>query len=190
MKIEIEFTEELLGTLPGDKELVEEFITSNHPDGIQDDEIDAIPEQIKKATTYFSRNGDDLPILWDYQVKGFFKDSCSMLNRTKKHGLKAHKKAIDGLIFVTPRRIPLELPKDGELSFCERPLRAQTARGERAALARSETAPVGTKIQIEILVLNKDLAPFLKKWLDYGALRGLGQWRNSGKGRFIWREIT
>ena len=22
------------------------------------------------------------------------------------------------------------------------------------------------------------------EWLDYGQLRGLGQWRNSGKGRF------
>ena len=25
--------------------------------------------------------------------------------------------------------------------------------------------------------------------LDYGAMRGIGQWRNSGKGRFVWEEI-
>jgi hypothetical protein len=29
----------------------------------------------------------------------------------------------------------------------------------------------------------------VKEWLDYGELRGLGQWRNSGKGKFKWEEI-
>ena len=27
------------------------------------------------------------------------------------------------------------------------------------------------------------------QWLDYGALNGVGQWHNSGKGRFYY-EIT
>lgn len=27
------------------------------------------------------------------------------------------------------------------------------------------------------------------EWLEYGQLRGIGQWRNSGKGRFSY-EIT
>jgi hypothetical protein len=26
----------------------------------------------------------------------------------------------------------------------------------------------------------------LKEWLDYGALRGLGQWRNAGYGAFTY----
>ena len=26
----------------------------------------------------------------------------------------------------------------------------------------------------------------MKECLDYGTMRGLGQWRNSGKGRFVW----
>lgn len=26
----------------------------------------------------------------------------------------------------------------------------------------------------------------MRECLDYGKLRGLGQWRNSGKGRFVW----
>ena len=29
----------------------------------------------------------------------------------------------------------------------------------------------------------------VREWLDYGQLRGLGQWRNSGKGRFTWEEL-
>lgn len=27
------------------------------------------------------------------------------------------------------------------------------------------------------------------EWLDYGKLRGLGQWRNSGKGRFTYEIL-
>lgn len=187
MRIKITFTEPLLGTLSGNKLLVEDFIANNHPDGIQDDEIDAIPDQVEKSSTYFSRNPDKDLILWDYQIKGFFKDACSMLNRTPKHKLQAHKKVIDGLIFVTPRQIPLQL--SGDLTFTERPLRGQTAQGERISLARSETAPKGTTIEFEILFLNPTLKKFIKQWLDYGTLRGLGQWRNSGMGRFVWTEL-
>jgi hypothetical protein len=29
----------------------------------------------------------------------------------------------------------------------------------------------------------------VRECLDYGTKRGLGQWRNSGKGRYTWEEI-
>ena len=35
-----------------------------------------------------------------------------------------------------------------------------------------------------MLVMADELVPAVKEWLSYGKLRGLGQWRNSGKGRF------
>ena len=188
MKVELEFTEPLLGTLPGDPKLAEDYVTSKHPDGVQEDEQASLPEEIKKFSSYFARDGKGKPILWDYQIKGFFKDACSMMRRvTQVDELKAHKKIIDGLIFVTPRQIPLKL--SGKLTFTERPLRISTPKGDRTALARSETAPAGTKIQIEILLLKPDLKKFVINWLDYGILRGLGQWRNSGMGRFKWHQI-
>jgi len=28
----------------------------------------------------------------------------------------------------------------------------------------------------------------LREWLDYGQFKGIGQWRNSGKGRFEWAD--
>ena len=37
-----------------------------------------------------------------------------------------------------------------------------------------------------ITVLRDGLLPLVKEWLDYGALHGTGQWRNSGKGRFVY----
>ena len=188
MKLELEFTEPLLGTLPGDEKLAEEYVTSKHPDGPQKDEQDSLPVEIKKFSSFFARDENGGPILWDYQIKGFFKDACSMMRRVAPvDELKAHKKIIDGLVFVFPRQIPLRL--SGELFFKERPLRITTPKGDRTALARSEAAPAGTKIRIEILLLKPDLKKYVINWLDYGILRGLGQWRNSGMGRFIWHEI-
>lgn len=189
MKVEITFTEPLLGTLSGNKDLAEEFIASKHPDGPQDDELQAETpdEEVSKQSTVFAME-DGKPHLWDYQLKGFFKDACSMLNRVaKKNKMKAYKKVIDGLIFPSPRKIFLDL--SGPTTYIERPLRAQTAKGERIALARSESAPAGTKIVFEVNLLDEKLESHVVQWLDYGALRGLGQWRNSGMGRFTYKLL-
>lgn len=130
---------------------------------------------------------------WDYQIKGFFKDACSALRRvpgTRSSKLTAFKKVIDGTVFVEQRRIPFQLPEGAECGRCERPLRASSASGERVALAASETVPAGTVLEFSILVMNPKDAETVREWLDYGALRGLFQWRNSGKGRFEWEEVA
>ncbi len=200
MKVEIEFTEPLLGTLAGNKEIAEEFIGSKHPEGTDIDELRAsecLEEAIGKKSTGFARNKDGEPMLWDYQIKGFFKEACESMISTDtltKEKLKKicltrylYKRTIDKLIFVFPRQIPLQLA--GALSFCERPLRGNTMKGERISLARSEEAPIGTKIEIEIRFMNSKLEPFVEQWLKYGALFGLGQWRSSGKGRFLFKAM-
>ena len=81
------------------------------------------------------------------------------------------------------RQIPVQTAE--ELTNCQRPLRAQTAQGERNSLASSEEIAAGAKLEFSILVMSDDLVPAVKEWLSYGKLRGLGQWRNSGKGRFL-----
>jgi len=184
-------TEQMLGTSPGDKEVYKTFVESKRPDnGEAEDESEAIPvdEEIALGTTVFMQDADGCPFVYDYTVKGFFKDACGMLRRadgTESKKLKAYKKEIDGLIFVTPRRIRLELPEGAEIGYCERPLRAQTAQGERVALARSQSVPAGTMLRFQVKLLRKELLPMVQEWFDYGQLRGLGQWRNSGMGRFI-----
>ena len=107
---------------------------------------------------------------------------------TESAKIKAYKKEIDGLIFVGPRAIHINL--SGALGSCQRPLRAQTAQGERVSLANSETIPVGSSIEFEVKMLLDSHEKAVREWLDYGALRGMGQWRNSGKGRFVWEEIA
>ena len=143
-------------------------------------------EVIEKGTTVFSRNEDGRPILWDYQIKGFFKDACGVLRKvkgTKSSKIKAYKKEIDGLIFVQERQILVQTAE--ELTSCQRPLRANTPQGEREGLANSEEIAAGAVLEFSILVMSDDLVPAVKEWLSYGKLRGLGQWRNSGKGRFL-----
>lgn len=187
IKVKITFLEELLGTASANPELCREFIASKGP--APDEEVEALPDvdgELEKSTTVFPRE-DGKPFLYDYQIKGFFKDACGMLARvpdTASKKLKAYRKCIDGLVFVTPRKITLNLPDGAAIGICERPLRAQTAQGERVALARSETVPAGTTIEFGITCLNADLERAIEEWIDYGKLRGIGQWRNSGKGRF------
>ena len=65
----------------------------------------------------------------------------------------------------------------------------QTAQGERVALASSESIPAGATMEFTIQLLMDEHEKAVREWLDYGALRGIGQWRNSGKGRFLWEEI-
>jgi hypothetical protein len=191
MKIELTFTEPLLATCSGNKEIATEFILSKRPEGIAEDEQESLPEQdIEKSSTVFMQLEDGTPFLWDYQIKGFFKAAASALNRSlkKEDQFKAHKKIIDTLIFVRPRRIPIQL--SGPITILERPLRGQTAQGERIALARSESAPAGSKIVIEILCLDPKLESPVKLWLDYGQWSGLGQWRSASYGRFVFKILT
>lgn len=203
IKIRLTFTEPILGTSPMNKDIYTDFIGSKAPDAANLEEevaalgADAVAE---KGMTVFPRNGEGKPILWDYQVKGFFKDACGMLAKVggkdekgkkkvvnQSGKLTAYKKIIDGLIFVSPRQIVLEHP--GEIGICQRPLRAQTMQGERVALSSSEELPAGTAAELEINCLSEEHVAAVREWLDYGALRGIGQWRNSGKGRFTWEEI-
>ena len=88
---------------------------------------------------------------------------------------------------MQPRKLKLKL--SGDISICQRPLRAQTAQGERVALSSSEEAPAGTTMEFTVLCLDEGHEKAVREWLDYGALRGIGQWRNSSKGRFQWEEI-
>ena len=108
-----------------------------------------------------------------------------MLSRapgTQSGEVKAFRKIIDGLVFVRPRKIILEVK--GELFRLERPLRAQTAQGERVALARSDAAPAGSRIVFDVEMLGGISEVVLAEWFDYGVHRGLGQWRNGGYGQF------
>ena len=193
VRLHVVFTDPLLGTASANAELHTEYIASKAPDAMSlAEEVAAIgaDEVEERGMTVFPRNANGEPIMWDYQLKGFFKESCQMLKRAGAPYLSSKltmfKKKIDGLVFPRPRQIVLHLPEGAEMGECQRPLRAQTAQGERVALAHSEELPEGSWFECEVALMDKGLVKPLLEWMDYAEYHGMGQWRNSGKGRAVY----
>lgn len=196
-KVRIEFTEPLLGTRPADPELHTRFVASKAPDHktmAQEIADLGVEEVEERGKTVFPRMEDGTPYIYDYQIKGFLKEAGKALRKvtgTKSSKIKAYRQEIDNLIFVEPRRIPLWMPIDLDLTATDnqRPLRASTPQGERVALAHSEEAPAGTYIEVTFHCMVDGDVALVKEWLDYGRWKGMGQWRNASYGRFEWEEV-
>ena len=206
IKAKITFIEPILGSLPNNKELYSQFIASKAPDASTiDDEIAELGEDAvtERGTTVFPGTMDGKPFIYDYQVKGFFKEACKMckMDPSKLSSkLTAHLKKIDGNVFVYASDLRPSVEAGCEwkklysqaafpIDTFERPLRAQTAQGERISLARSERIHEGASITCDIVTLLDNLEPMIREWLDYGVFKGLGQFRNAGYGRFVWEEL-
>lgn len=198
IKVKLTFAEKCLGTASNNKNLHGDYIASKAPNAkSKEEEIAAIgvEEYAEKQMTVFPRDDAGNPFFWDYQIKGFFKDTCSALQKCKGEefskascSMKAFKKIIDGVIFIEERKILINL-NGGEIGILERPLRANTPMGERVSIATSETIPAGSEITFTITCLSDQYANAIKEWLDYGKYRGLGQWRNASFGRFTYEVI-
>jgi hypothetical protein len=202
--VALTFTEMMLGTVPKDPNIYASYIASTAPkEQDTEDEIESVQESEERGWTGFHCDPNGDPIIYDYMLKGFFKDACSMLSRAsgkkekgkeripKNHSSKivAFKKIIDGLVFVSPRQIHVDM--SGPLGLLERPLRAPGGPGrpEHVCLVRSDTVPVGSKIEFTLKVLGEVNKATIEEWLEYGALRGLGQWRNAGYGTFTYELV-
>lgn len=193
IKVRLTFIESVLGTLPADKDIFNNFVSEKAPEEVDiEEEAAALDTQevSEKGMTVFPRMEDGRPFFYDYQIKGFFKDTCGGLRRvksTESSKIKAFKKEIDKLIFPEPRQIPINFT--GEITTCQRPLRAQTPQGERISLATSEEIPAGATVEFTVVCLSDDHEKAVREWLDYGKYSGIGQWRNSGHGRMLWDEL-
>jgi hypothetical protein len=77
------FTDELLGTMPGNKEIFADFVAKRAE--TLDEETEAIPMDaetaLEKGTTVFPRTAHGEPFIYDYQIRGFFKEACKFLKR-------------------------------------------------------------------------------------------------------------
>lgn len=193
MKFRITLRDEMLGMSPADPNIHEEFIASKAPDAPSlEEEVAAhgVDEVVENGKTIFLKLEDGTPFLWDYQIRGFFKESMGGMRRvagSQCSKIKAYKKSIDLNVFIDERKIPINL--SGPIGDCQRPLRASTAQGERVALANSETVPAGSTFEFTVNLLDKTLEPALRECLDYAELHGFGQWRNSAKGTAWWQEL-
>ena len=207
IKVKLTFIESALGTQTGDPEIYKNFLATKNPQQtpeMTEEELANLPsfdEEFERGITVFPRSTDDKGVehvaLYGYMLKGFFKNACSALreqDKTKSSKIKAYKKKIDNLVFVN-RISCVEIPneeevyKEGRLPLCQRPLRAQTAQGERVALACSEEIPEGSSVVFTVTTLNDEMMDLVKEWLEYGEFNGLGCWHNAGKGRFSYEIL-
>ncbi len=194
-RVEVTFTEPMLGGAPLNNEVYSNYIATKKgeanpaeplTDGEISEELESLPEN-DRGVTGFHRDASNNPILYDYTWRGYFKETAGLLRMvpgTDSKGLTSYKKKIDGLLFVYPRRIPLIL--SGPITLNQRPLRAETMQGPRVTLACSEQVPEGTRMVFELVSLADSVISegTLCEWLDYGAVKGFGQWRNASWGRF------
>ena len=194
----------MLGTKPLDPKIFATYIASLRSKGAAQDEIDRATQRAQMAqdkadaaektlTVYHRLPDGKTPIIYDYMIKGWAKDTCKVLWKIPgmvSSGIKAYKQEIDGKMFVygeyadDERYIPLHLPEGAEIDVLERPLRAQTMQGERVALCSSEIVPKGTWFTAKIVLMDNRMEKFLVEWLAYGKFRGIGSWRNASYGRF------
>ena len=91
IKVKLTFTEEILGTANATTTIHDEYIASKAPDAkSREEEIAAlgVAEVVEKSMTVFPTLEDGTPFLWDYQVKGFFKDACGVLKKVSRRTRK------------------------------------------------------------------------------------------------------
>jgi len=187
------------------KEERENLLSDNSEDFI----LELLGETTELKTQIFQRDAERLPYLGSQVVKGFLKSASEAISRTRpsKNGkfnssIAASSKYINTMMISTPiyffdeegKRVDIKRLDDGSADLLERPLRCQTAKGDRVALASSEVIEEGSYGSFAISLFGGDSCPVkikdLKDCLNYGVIQGLSAWRGSGsKGTFQLLEI-
>lgn len=162
------------------------------------EELNMKVEDIKKqGLTVFLRDNGHL-VIGNHVIKGFIKSA--LLTLKDQVGIAAAKSKVDNLVFVEPSFIPIMRdgkPIDKADGYNERSLRADTMQGPRVSLVSSEEVQAPWELTVQISLLeNKGSAKsnpvtweMIETALLYGRFKGLGQWRNSGKGSFTFERI-
>ena len=145
--------------------------------------------------------------LMAYVINGYLKEAIAAMGM--ENGVKMPASKVDKYVFnlnVCGQNQSglevLKLIRDGEPisapdRVLERPLRGMTMQGPRIALASSELIALPWAIDVKITLLENAATKQSKAltWdviedaLKYGRLRGIGQWRNGGYGRFTFERM-
>lgn len=195
-KIKLILTEDQLGTIPKSKEIFKNYITEKARDQktpeelqqLQIEEVASVEELEEKGWTGFHTDEQGL-FIYEYMIKGFLKEAGNTMKEIV--GIKNIKSKLNNLVFVAPRKMYFKRNGDYIKSadgVFERSLRVDTPMGPRVALARSEFVNAGAELDIEVTIVpNKEITwKRLLQIFEYGSLKGLGQFRNGGFGRFTF----
>lgn len=199
-QVKVKFVRPILGAVPYDKEVYARYIFSlAEKNGIElteeqlEEELDTITDLEEKGWTGFHRDSDGYPLEYDYTWLGFMKEAAYACNKIKgsvTSSVRAWRKTMTSLARVVPRQIPYILPDEVDKDFLEvleRPLRAETPKGSRVALARSDILPPGTTMEFQVKA--PEGCQVTKEWIqelfEFGSeFIGYRQWRSGGYGQF------
>lgn len=208
-KFTIELTEDMLGTVPKDKQVYSTYVAEQarkHAEraeakGVERtfedgratteeeiaerirEEIETTPDFEDRGWTGFHTDPAKGIFIYDYLFKGFL---CEAARTVREWGaLKQLQDKVKRHVFVSPRRIFFH-GKTKEDDVLERPIRAMTPKGPRVALVRSDLVRAGTQFDVILTVLEVGgiTIKCLDQIISYGFLTGLGQWRTGSWGRF------
>lgn len=188
--VKLRLLEPMLGTVPKDPEVYARYIASKAPSpdvAAEENEAEKSREDVEKGGwTGFHQDQDGL-FIYNYMILGFMKEAGNTLK--EQLGIKNLRSKIDQHVFIEPRRIHIADKPSGVL---ERPLRAMTMQGPRVTVVRSDYVDEGMEIAFTIRLLkNKEImANVLREVLEFGRLKGLGQFRNGSYGQFEVVEMT
>lgn len=215
-ELKISLLEPMLGTVPKDTSIYGDWVLAKREEGQKDlpesekdkdDEtltVDTVGAEERKGWTGFHWDQGG-PFIYNYMVKGFLKNAAKVLRQ--QSGISALQSKVTNFVYVRPRRVHFDMADamqaeelvsyigTGEatakigpngLACLERPLRAETMRGPRVSLARSDVIGGGTVIRCVVKLLkNPEITEkVLRYLLQYGENQGLGQWRNADWGSF------
>jgi hypothetical protein len=160
---------------------------------------ESFSELESKGVTVFLRalDNNNQVVIGSHMILGFLKAAAEGIGSTvaKKPGKIFHSIAytqgvINQHVSIEPDLIPasqdIKRHDDETPYYLQRSLRAKTAQGPRISLAKSEVLEAGTVFDFEIQVLkNSPLKEnHIEQLLNFGQLKGLGQWRNAKFGQF------
>lgn len=199
-KYRITGTQPILGSCPANPDVYSAYIASKATNkSVVDAELDALPVDKDKGITVFMLDPHNGALaLRSHVIKGFLKEAGRILSND--HGVKQIQSKVDNLVFISEVFIPI-MNSAGDLvkepnDILQRPLRAMTMQGPRVSVVGSEMVD-DWMIEFTMKLLDNDAtktSPALTfdtidSILEYGELKGLGQWRNGDYGRFTFEAV-
>ncbi|GHU73354.1 hypothetical protein AGMMS49992_11630 [Clostridia bacterium] len=198
-------TSPLLGSQPVDREVRLKYLGSKSAMAFEENAD--MPFSGDKGTTVFLRDKECGGALYigGHVMKGMFKEALSILQSQTSDGISIELKQpaakVDNYVFIQPRKLWIQRSNDvfvvqPDRTF-NRPVRIASLQGDRTALLLSELVELPWQFDARIeLVTNKGSrvsGPLswenLLMALEFGSLKGFGQFRNGGYGTYTYTEI-
>lgn len=216
MKVEHFNIVEWIGTNPWDPDIHKSYVSDKITDPVERDrELKSLPkveaaDKLEKrgVTVFFRRPEDGQLYIKNHMIKGYLKAAGDAIRIARKLDPEAStgkgkgtkwgsiSSKVDEHVTIDPIELIVHgkdgLPKTDADGLLVRSLRGETPQGPRVTIVKSEyLEPLS---MISYTIYWRDGGPVTRDMIvdmmDQGEVFfGIGQWRNSGKGKFTWRIV-